>query len=542
LNLFGSGKAADLSQSDSFLVDYLVGRKSSAGVRVSPTKSMTLSAYYACIRNISEDVGKLPVKVYENTSDGKKRVMENPTDKLLTGMPNDEMTRMTFKEVLTAHALGWGNGYAEIQRNGRGEPVALYPIHPARVLVERNGDDQIVYKVYPYQQIQSQQSFEPVPIPQRDMIHLKGLGGDGLVGYSVVKFARESLGTAIATQEFGGTFFGNGLTLGGVLETPNTLTKEAAQRLVESWENRHKGADNAHKIAVLEQGLKWSNTSIPPKDAQFIELRQFQTTEIARWFRMPPHKIQDLERGTFSNIEHQSIEYVQDTIMSWLIRWEQEIERKLLTNTPYFAKFNVNALLRGDQKSRSEFYRNMFNLGTVSINEIRAFEDMNGIGEEGDKYFMQLNMTTVDKVVEGQPAAETGGRTMTIEHAIEIMKPVIERTIKRVNDKERKACQRAEKRDDREQWAEKFYEDQLNYAETSLEPICFSIVNLLEMPLQKVRDLKEKIYHFFSEIHYHSNKSHFIQGGKMNLEDLVLLEDICICIKDTLSEEDNAIS
>ena len=453
-------------------MDGFGGRKSKAGTTVTPGTANGLSAYYASIRNISEDVGKLPLRVYKETSDGKEVDRLHPVNRLLSEAPNEEMTPITFKETITAHCLGHGNGYAEIVRNVAGVPTGLYPVHPDNVTVMRDSrTKKIVYKVKNDGAFLREKDGYTI-ILTKDMLHIRGLGGDGLVGYSVVRFAVESLGAALATQNYAGSFFGNGLSLGGILEHPRKLGKEAKDYLIKSWEKRHKGSDQAHKVAILEEGMKWTQTTISPKEAEMIELRKFQTVDIARWFRIPPHKIGSLERATFSNIEHQAIEYVQDCLGPWLVRWEQEVDTKLLPERKNYPKFSVQALLRGDSKSRSEYYRNQLNLGAMSINEVRELEDQNSIGPDGDHYFMQLNMTTIDRIVSG----ESGKSTSDGFAGADAMRPVVGSLIKRINDKERKATARAVARankgsEDLTGWYEDFTAEQLEYFVNSFRPV-----------------------------------------------------------------------
>jgi HK97 family phage portal protein len=472
------------------------GRKSASGETVTPVNSLGLSAYYAAIRNISEDVGKLPFRVYRKTATGKEVAEDNPVNALLYKAPNEEMGPLTFKQVLTAHALGNGNGYAEIVRNAAGTPQALYPLHPDNVKVMRDSiTGEIVY------QVRQDGSFggetgKLILIPAADMLHIRGPGGDGLIGYSVCQFAAECLGEALATQKYGGAFFGNGLTLGGLLELPAKLGKEARNRLIESWQKRHQGSDNAHKIGLLEEGVKWVTTSVNPKDAQFMELRKFHVTEIARWFRIPPHKIGDLDRATFSNIEHQGIEYVQDCLMPWLIRWEEEVDAKLLAAEDLFPKFAVQALMRGDSAARAAYYRNQVNIGAMSINEVRSLEDMNAIGEIGDKFFMQVNMTTVDNIVSGESLKPKAGEQVQgaeaeaapveelEQEAMEMesrrLAPLVTAAIERVYAKEQKATARAMSKyqgepEALENWWAAFRAEQRDYFVDALRPIVESI-------------------------------------------------------------------
>jgi len=485
-----------------------IGRQTSSGQTVTPGSSMGLSAYYAAIRNISEDVGKLPLRVYNRTAAGKEIAVGNPVNRLLAIRPSDEIRPSIFKQTLTAHALGYGNGYAEIERDGMGNPVALHPIHPDRVTVMRDTRTKlIVYRV-------KVDGAGSVLIPAADMIHIMGMGGDGLVGYSVAQFAAEALGEALAAQKQSSAFFGNGMQLGGVLESPARLSKEARANLIASWEARHQGADKAGKVALLEEGLKFQPTAVNAKDAQFIELRKFHVTDIARWFRIPPHKIGDLERATFSNIEHQGIEYVQDTLLPWLVRWEEEVDAKLLPEDgEAFAKFSVQALMRGDSVARSNYYRNQLMIGSMSINEIRALEDMNGIGEQGDQYYMQTAMTTIEAINAGATAPVTAEAekqdTSDMFNEMDdeakaaragMMRPVVSAAIARCWFKEEKATARARAKyqtanaqDDLARWWAEFRQEQAAYFAESMAPALAS-VGCGRAESAQVRSYFDKLY------------------------------------------------
>lgn len=371
------------------------GDRTVSGETIGPDKALTLSAYFAAIRAISEDVGKLPLIVYKHLKPrGKERATGHPLYRLLHDEPNREMSAMSFRETLTMHAIGWGNGYAEISRNDKGNPVALWPIDPGRVRVERTDDSKIIYIV-------SVAKGGEIRLASRDMLHLHGLGFDGLTGYSVAHLARESIGAALAAEKSGAALFGNSSRPDGVLTTPDTLTTEAAERLRKSWGERHKGAENAHKTAVLEQGLEFKPIAIPNKDSQWIEAREFSVSELARWLRIPPHKIAHLRDATFSNIESQAREYVIDTLQPWLVRWEQEIARKLIVpRSMLFAEHLVDGLLRGDTEIRFNAYQTAINSGWMSRNEARALENLNP-AEGLDEFLQPLNTAPV-----GDAAAE----------------------------------------------------------------------------------------------------------------------------------------
>jgi len=363
-----------------------------AGTKVDPVRSMALSAYYAAIRNISEDIGKLPFDVFDratiNGKPGKEKAIDDPVYALLHKQPNPEMGAMVFRETMNAYALGWGNGLAEIQFNGNKEPIALWPIHPSRVQVKRNARREVVYEV-------RADDNRKVRLRKERMLHVKGLG-DGLWGYSVAQIGAESMGLSLAQQKFGSSFFSNGAHIGGVLSHPERLSPEAHETLRRSWSSQYSGPGKAFKPAILEEGMKWENIRIPLRDAQFIEARGFQVEEIARWFRVPPHKLQDLNHATCSNIEQQSLEYVGDTITPWAVRWEQECDWKLLFNdTQRYCKLNLTALLRADSAARAAFYHSMQEMGDMNRDEVRDREDLNPI-EGGENFYMMSNLALVN--------------------------------------------------------------------------------------------------------------------------------------------------
>ena len=267
-----------------------------SGKRVDERTAMTVTAVYACVRILSESIAGLPLHVYKYKPDGgKERDIAHPLFRLLHDAPNSEMTSFVFRETLMAHLLLWGNAYAQIIRDGRGQVLALYPLLPSRMKVDRDDAGRIIYEY-------AKDGGPPVPLRGEDVLHIPGLGFDGLVGYSPIAMARNAVGLALATEEYGSKFFANGANPGGVLEHPGVVKNP--EQLRESWYGQLGGSGKAHKIAVLEEGLKFHAIGIPPEAAQFLQTRKFQTTEIARIFRIPPHLIGDLEKATFSNIEH----------------------------------------------------------------------------------------------------------------------------------------------------------------------------------------------------------------------------------------------
>ena len=303
------------------------------------------------------------------------------------------------------HLLLWGNAYSQIIRNGKGEVVALYPLMPDRMKVDRDEHGRLYYEytVYDTDDVDGRKGTDKVGrtvrLQPHDVLHIPGLGFDGLVGYSPIAMAKNAIGLAIATEEYGSKFFANGAAPSGVLEHPGTIKDPSKVR--ESWQATFGGSGNANKIAVLEEGMKYTPISISPEQAQFLETRKFQIDEIARIFRVPPHMIGDLEKSSFNNIEQQSLEFVKYTLDPWVSRWEQAMVRALLTpdeKKRYFFKFNVDGLLRGDYQSRMNGYATARQNGWMSANDIRELENLDRIPAEqgGDLYLINGNMTKLE--------------------------------------------------------------------------------------------------------------------------------------------------
>ena len=374
--------------------NFLFGGTTS-GKAVNERTAMQTSAVYACVRILAESVAGLPLHVYERTANGSKSTKpSHPLYRLLHDEPNREMTSFVFRETLMSHLLLWGNAYAQIIRDGRGVPIALYPLLPDRMAVDRNESGELVYT---YQSDKGQ-----VKLRRENILHIPGLGFDGLIGYSPIAMAKNAVGLALATEDYGAAFFANGANPGGVLEHPGVIKPEQADRLRESWQSQFGGA-NAHKVAVLEEGLKFHQMSIPPEQAQFLETRKFQINEIARIFRVPPHMVGDLEKSSFSNIEQQSLEFVKYTLDPWVVRWEQSLQQALILpseKATIFIKFNLDGLLRGDYQSRMQGYSTGIQNGFMSVNDVRGLEDMNLLTAEegGDLHFVNGNMVKLADV------------------------------------------------------------------------------------------------------------------------------------------------
>ena len=368
---------------------------STSGKTVTERSAMQMTAVYSCVRILAEAIAGLPLHVYRYNSDGgKEKAIDHSLYLILHDEPNPEMSSFVFRETLMTHLLLWGNAYAQIIRNSKGEVVALYPLMPNKMSVDRDENGQLYYQ-YLRSIDEVGGKSETVILKPADVLHIPGLGFDGLVGYSPIAMAKNAIGLAIATEEYGAKFFANGAAPSGVLEHPGTI--KDPQRVREAWQSQFGGSQNSGKIAVLEEGMKYTPISISPEQAQFLETRKFQINEIARIFRVPPHMVGDLEKSSFSNIEQQSLEFVKYTLDPWVIRWEQSIMRTLLTpeeKKSYLVKFNLEGLLRGDYQSRMNGYATARQNGWMSANDIRELENLDRIPAEagGDLYLINGNM------------------------------------------------------------------------------------------------------------------------------------------------------
>ncbi len=369
---------------------------STAGKIVTERSAMQMTAVYSCVRILAEAIAGLPLHLYRYTdSGGKEKATDHPLYLLLHDEPNPEMSSFVFRETLMTHLLLWGNAYAQIIRNGKGEVMALYPLMPNKMSVERDENGQLYYTyTRSAEEAKTAETGRVILLP-KDVLHIPGLGFDGLVGYSPIAMAKNAIGLAIATEEYGAKFFANGAAPSGVLEHPGTI--KDPQRVREAWQSQFGGSSNSGKIAVLEEGMKYTPISISPEQAQFLETRKFQINEIARIFRVPPHMVGDLEKSSFSNIEQQSLEFVKYTLDPWVVRWEQSIARSLLSENEkkqYFVKFNLEGLLRGDYASRMNGYATARQNGWMSANDIRELENLDRIPAEegGDLYLINGNM------------------------------------------------------------------------------------------------------------------------------------------------------
>ena len=369
---------------------------STAGKPVTERSAMQMTAVYSCVRILAEAIAGLPLHLYRYKEDGgKEKALDHPLYLLLHDEPNPEMSSFVFRETLMTHLLLWGNAYAQIIRNGKGEVIALYPLMPNKMSVDRDENGKLYYTYTRSTEEAPTMENGSVTLKPSDVLHIPGLGFDGLVGYSPIAMAKNAIGMAIACEEYGAKFFANGAAPSGVLEHPGTIKDPT--RVREAWQSQFGGSGNSGKVAVLEEGMKYTPISISPDQAQFLETRKFQINEIARIFRVPPHMVGDLEKSSFSNIEQQSLEFVKYTLDPWVIRWEQALSRALFTEeekTTMFIKFNLEGLLRGDYVSRMNGYATARQNGWMSANDIRELENLDLIPDEqgGNLYLINGSM------------------------------------------------------------------------------------------------------------------------------------------------------
>ena len=379
--LWGFTKAKPFWQwSDSF------GPLAKSGIHINKSNALTCTAYYAGVTLIAQTLAQVPLPLYKRVERGKERAQGHQLYSLLHDEPNPYMCAFTFKETLQGHILTWGNAFAEIEWEG--DVVrALWPLKPNCMQIGWKGGKLVYVYTVP--------GGDQVTLSDKNILHIPGFGFDGIIGYDPITLVREALGLSKAAEEFGSRFFSNGSQTSGVLTHPNKLSDNARTNMRKSWEEMHQGLSNQHRIAILEEGVSFHSIGVPPENAQFLETRKFQTSEVARFLHIPPHMIGDLEKATFSNIEHQGIEFVVYTMTPWFARWEQTINRKLLSladRQEYFTEFLVAGLLRGDSQSRAAYYKERFFMGSMSPNDIREKENENPI-PGGDEYYVPLNMS-----------------------------------------------------------------------------------------------------------------------------------------------------
>jgi len=372
----------------------LAGSQSVSGENVNEFTALNYSAVWDAVRLISGTISTLPLHLLRKDDKKTIRVTENPLFRVLHSQFNPLMTAQVGREVMTAHILTWGNCYAEkVVNKYTGEILELWPIAPNRVRPSMDGGN-IVYNITV--------AGKEVQMGRENILHIPGLGFDGFMGYSVINLARKSIGLSMAMETFGALWFGNGTHPDVTIKHPTTI--EDPKTFVEAFASQYSGLSRSNRVLLLQEGMELEKMGFPPEDGQFLESRQFQIPEVARWFNLPPHKLKDLTRSSFNNIESEQISYVTDTILPWLIRFEQNYDMQLLTESQkvkrmmYF-RHNVDGLLRGNSKDRATYYRIMWGLGSLSSNDIREKENMDPING-GDEYFVPLNMIPLSRIKE----------------------------------------------------------------------------------------------------------------------------------------------
>ena len=398
---------------------FVFGRADS-GEKVDEKSAMQIATVYACVRLLAETVAGLPLHLFrqKNGDSEKERATDHPLYRILYRQPNPEMTSFSFRETMMTHLLLWGNAYSQIIRDGKNNVLALYPLLPDAVEVDRDEKGQIYYIYHAYTDEVPGDNNKDIYFRNDEIFHVPGLGFNGLVGFSPIAMMKNALGTTLAVEKYGSSFFRNGAQPSGVLEHPGVLKNP--EKIRENWTSVYGGANNAHKVAVLEEGMQYKAISLPPEDSQFLSTRQFGVNEICRIFRVPPHMVQDLEHATFSNIEHQSIDFVVHTLTPWLVRFEQAIVKDLLLpdeQDTLFPKFNVDGLLRGDYQSRMQGYATGISNGFLSPNDIRRLENMDLIPAEkgGDDYYLNSGYVKLEdagkqQITETEPGMDTNNR------------------------------------------------------------------------------------------------------------------------------------
>ena len=381
---------------------------SAAGKSVTASTAIQMSTVYACVRVIAETIASLPLHVYQNQGEGSVKAPEHPLYRILHDEPNAEMTSFILREVMLTHLLIYGNAYCQILRNGRGHILGLYPLLPDRMEVDRDSAGALTYTY-------SANSGQAVKLRPEDVLHIPGLGFDGIIGYSSIALEKNAIGLGLAAEEYGSKFFSNGARPSGILTHSNTV--KDPKKLRDSWNAAYGGSNNSGRVAVLEENMSYTPISMPNSEAQFLETRKFQVSEICRIYRVPPHMVGDLEHATFSNIEHQSISFAVHTIRPWVVRLEQAMNRALFSDKEkgvYYVRFNMDGLMRGDYKSRMEGYAIGRQNGWLSTNDIRDLENMNPVPDEdgGNALLVNGNMVSVRRAMNAAPENSVQGGTM----------------------------------------------------------------------------------------------------------------------------------
>jgi HK97 family phage portal protein len=371
------------------------GQSTLAGAHINEGNALGVTAVYQCVRVITDAIGQLPLCIYEAIEEGARKAEDHPLYRLFHTAPNPLMPPSVFKKTMQGHLCLWGNAYAEIERNGGGKVIALWPLRPDRMRLQLFNR-----KIYYYYTTPDGSERQLT-----DVLHLRGLSSDGLIGYSPISIHREKMGLTKASMEYRSRFFANNAQPGGALRTQKQLGDVAYNRLEKFWEGKHGGLSNAGRVAILEEGLEWQSIGMPAKDMEYILGEEHEKADIAGIFGVPPYLIGLLKPGTvsFASVEQQALDTISHCVTPYVVNWEECLNLALLTPTEqkiFFVKFALNALMRGDSESRARFYTQLFNIGVFSQNDILQLEDRNTIGALGDRRYVPLNMIPVDLVDE----------------------------------------------------------------------------------------------------------------------------------------------
>lgn len=464
MKLFAANVPSDTSPSSDYWYTPF-GQATYTGKIVSEVTAMNVSAFYAGVRLISETMGMLPVFIYRRLGgSAKEKFLGHPLFDILHTAPNEWQDSMQWHEMMTAHAIMWGNGYSEILPGRRGLADQLVPLNPQRMEVRLEGDGRLRY-------VYLLLNGEKRTYLQDDIFHLKGFG-HGLIGISLLAAMQETLGIALATEEHAGRYFGNAAVASGVVEHPGQMSGPAQDNFKKGFQKDYGGVSKHHSVMVLEEGMQWKQISLSNKDSQFLESRKHHVNEIARWLRLPPHLIGDLEKATFANITEQDLEFVKYAMLPWIKRWEHAHQTQLITAPKtFFAEYNLEALLRADYKTRMDGHQIAITNGILSRNEVRELENRNPY-PGGDQFITPLNMTTKPVTASTPSASEDLG----VPEPPEIpsrAESIIEAAAKRILRKEiafieKQGDRRASDRTSWEKSIRKFYSGHVGYVEETL--------------------------------------------------------------------------
>ncbi|MDD5006482.1 MAG: phage portal protein [Candidatus Omnitrophica bacterium] len=525
-------RRSGMANPEKWLKDFFGGRESHSGIAVNETSALSSTAVFACIRLLSDTLASLPCPVYKRKIPrGKERAQDYPLYKLIHTRANPIMPAFTWRETMMGHILGWGNCYSEMEYGENGYPIALWPLRPDRTQPER---DKVTKELYYITQIDGIE----YKLPKNRVLHIPGLGFDGIKGYSPITIAREAIGLSLATEEFGARYFGSGTHPGAVvtrpLDAPILESQEAITDLRNYLVDAYGGLGKSHRLMLLEEGMDIKNIGIPPEDSQFLETRQFQVTEIARFFGVQPHLIGDLTKSTNNNIEEQAIEFVVYTLRPWLVRWESYLNLDLIPEEHqnlYFCEFLVDGLLRGDAKSRSEALQTRRRNGTLSANEWREIENENPLpGDLGDIYIVESNMQSLEYLVENPGGSGNKPQTQpkTDSNQQKSLKIAYERlfsdALNRIFKRENADIQREIKREDFENWTNGYYKEPPEFIEKNLLPVYLSYFEAKYSDISPENEQKAKdLCGNFSKKHCERARKTILEGKDLKIEEAGLI-------------------